>query len=107
MRRHLGQILAEISGTRVGPAERRFPAFQVCGCVGILLALALSLMLVERLGLSQLALFGITAIVILTFLALMLMTRILVGRESIIFYHHEIAAIASIALWLRLIKLPV
>jgi hypothetical protein len=42
------------------------PAFQVCGYTGLLLAFVQSSVLVAYLGLSQLTLFGMTGVVILT-----------------------------------------
>lgn len=82
----------------------RVRSFQLCGYTGFLLSFAQSLVLVRHLGLSQLTLLGITGTVILTFYVLMMVTKILANGEVIIYYHHEIAVIATSALFLRLTK---
>lgn len=87
--------------------RRSFPAFQFCGYTGLLLGFVQSLLLVRHLGLSQLTLLGMTGVVILTFYVLMMATKILTGEETIIYYHHEIAVMAAMALFLRLTHQPV
>jgi hypothetical protein len=76
-------------------------AFQLCGYSGLLLAFVQSTLLVNQLHLSKLTLLGITGTVILTFYVLMMITKILAHGEVIIYYHHEIAVIASTAFFLR------
>jgi hypothetical protein len=83
------------------------PAFQVCGYTGLLLAFVQSSVLVAYLGLSQLTLFGMTGVVILTFLGLTMITKIIVGHELIIYYHHEIAVIVMVTVFLRVTGQPV
>lgn len=90
-----------------GQGKTRSSAFQLCGYTGFLLSFVLSLVLVRHFGLLQLTLLGITGTVILTFYILMMATKILVGSEVIIYYHHEIAVIATSAIYLRLMKQPV
>ena len=82
------------------------PAFQVCGYTGLFLGFVQSAVLVSYLGLSQLTLFGITGVVILTFLGLTMITKVIVGRELIIYYHHEIAVIVMVTVFLRLTGQP-
>ena len=86
---------------------QRLPSFQVCGYAGFMLGFVQSLILVEHLGLSPLTLLGLTGVVILTFWALMMVTKILAGQELIIYYHHEISVAVMTALFLRLIGQPV
>jgi hypothetical protein len=93
--------LAELS-TRL-----RSCMFQLCGYTGFLLGFVQSVLLVKHLGLSQLTLLGITGTVILTFYVLMMVTKILADGEVIIYYHHEIAVIATSALFLWLTRQPV
>lgn len=81
--------------------------FQLCGYTGFLLSFLQSLVLVRHFGLSQLTLLGMTGTVILTFYVLMMITKILANGEVIIYYHHEIAVIATCALFLRLTRQPV
>jgi hypothetical protein len=82
-------------------------AFTICGYSGFFLSFVQSLFLVRYLRLSQLTLLGITGTVILTFYVLMMITKILANGEVIIYYHHEIAVIATCALFLRLTRQPV
>lgn len=87
--------------------KRLVSAFPLFGYTGFLLAFVLSALLVRQLGLSQPTLLGITGTVILTFYALMMVTKILANGEVIIYYHHEIAVLATSALFLRLTGQPV
>jgi len=50
---------------------------------------------------------AIVAASITIFLALTMATKILVGHELIIYYHHEIAVLSGVALFLRLLHQPV
>jgi Prolipoprotein diacylglyceryl transferase len=83
------------------------PAFQVCGYTGLLVAFVQSSVLVAHLGLSELTLWGITGVVILTFLGLTMITKVIAGQELIIYYHHEIAVIATVTAFLRATGQPV
>ena len=82
-------------------------AFLKCGMAGILLAYALTTFLCLRCLLSLLILGGIVALAVFIFLALAMATKILAGRELIIYYHHEIAVLSGVALFLRLLHQPV
>jgi len=88
-------------------SEKRWSSYQVCGYTGLLLGFVQSVMLVRRLGLSQLALLGITGVVSLTFVVLVMVTKILIGEEVIVFYHHEIGTVAMTATLLRVTGQPV
>lgn len=83
------------------------PAFQICGYSGLLLAIVQSSVLIAAMGLSQLTLLGMTGVVILTFLALIMTTKVIVGEELIIYYHHEIAVIVTVTVFLRVTGQPV
>ena len=86
---------------------RAWPTFQVCGYTGLLVAIVQSSALVAAMGLSQLTLLGMTGVIILTFFALVAVTKAIAGNELIIYYHHEIAVVASVTLFLRLIDQPI
>src|ERR1700678_1232507 len=86
---------------------RSINTFEFCGYTGFLFSFVQSFILVRQLGLSQLPPLGITGTVILTFYALMMVTKILANGEVIIYYHHEIAVIATSAVFLRLTQQPV
>ena len=86
---------------------RAWPTFQVCGYTGLLVAIVQSSALIAATGLSQLTLLGMTGVIILTFFALVIVTKMIVGEERIIYYHHEIAVVATVAIFLRVIGQPV
>jgi hypothetical protein len=77
------------------------PSFQVCGYTGFFLAFVQSSLLVAYLGLSELTLWGITGVIILTFFGLTMITKVIAGQELIIYYHHEIAVIVTVFAFLR------
>jgi hypothetical protein len=83
-----------------------FPAYQVCGYTGFIVGLMQSLVLIKLAALSNFVLLGITGVVILTFYGLVAATKIITGEEQIIYYHHEIAVMAMLALFLRLTRQP-
>jgi hypothetical protein len=58
-------------------------------------------------GLSPWVMLAIIPVAILIFLALVMATKIVVGQERIIYYHHEIAVLAGTALFLKLLHRPV
>jgi hypothetical protein len=82
--------------------NRPLPAFQVCGYSGFIAGAVQSFILIKALGLSYLVLLGMTGVLILTFYRLVMATKVITGEEQIIYYHHEIAVMAMIALFLRL-----
>ncbi len=87
--------------------HRRFwPAFQVCGCIGLGLATLLTIILVTHLSLSVWVMIGLTLAAVLTFLALVMATKIITSEENIIYYHHEIAVILVSALMLWFLDKP-
>ncbi|HKV78353.1 MAG TPA: prolipoprotein diacylglyceryl transferase family protein [Candidatus Sulfotelmatobacter sp.] len=94
-------------GTKAMLHNKLLSAFQLCGYTGFFLAFVQSARLVSHLHLSELTLLGITGTVILTFYVLMMITKILANGEVIIYYHHEIAVLATSALFLRLTGRPV
>jgi hypothetical protein len=83
------------------------PAYQVCGCVGLILAALLSMSLASRLGLSSWVIIALLSASALTFFALVIVTKILTGKERITYYHHEIAVIVVVALLLRGLRQPI
>jgi len=87
--------------------HRPWPAFQVCGYLGLALSILLAMSLVSYLGLSLGVTLGITAAAVLSFFALVMAGKILTGEEQIIYYHHQIAVIIVITLLLRSLNKPV
>jgi len=82
-------------------------SFLVCGAVGLTVAVAVGAGLTVRLGLS-LWIFGVAvATAVATFLSLALLTKVLAGEERLVYYHHEVAILASVTTVLWLIGQPV
>jgi prolipoprotein diacylglyceryltransferase len=104
VRDHAADFVHERARTVDLPPDHRF---QFCGYFGVALAMVLVMTLVGYNGLSRWTMAGIIGTAIATFLALVTATKIVVGEERIIYYHHEIAVVAGTSLFLRLIHQPV
>lgn len=87
--------------------RRAWPAFQLCGLMGAALGVLLAVSLALSRGLSLPVMMGIALSAVVTFFALMLATKIIIGQERIIYYHHEIAVIAVAAILLGLLRQPI
>ncbi|MGH9326230.1 MAG: prolipoprotein diacylglyceryl transferase [Terriglobia bacterium] len=92
---------------RIALAGRRWPSFRLYGVTGFLLAVVEAIILTKHLSLPYLVLAGIVGTTILTFLALAIVTKILVGREQLTYYHHEFSVLVIAVLFLWLSKQPV
>ena len=88
-------------------AEQLWPAYQVCGYTGLALALLVTVVLAVKLNLSTWILLGISGGGIITFLSLAMVTKIIIGRESLIYYHHEIAILLATAGFIQFLHQPV
>ena len=64
-------------------------SFHVCGYTGLILAIVQSMILAVYGGLSPWILTGIIGVAILTFLGLVMSTKIITGEEQIIYYYHR------------------
>lgn len=89
------------------PGPRLTSAFGACGGAGVTLASALTGGLAIHQSLSLAVMLAIIPVAVTIFLALVMATKIIVGRERIINYHHEIAVLCGTALFLRLLHRPV
>ena len=87
--------------------HRFWPSFQVCGYAGLVLAILLAMILVTYLGLFPWVMSGVIGIGMLTFLGLAMITKIIIGEEQLIYYHHEIAIMIMAAIFLKMINQPV
>lgn len=97
---------ADITNEARGATRCRWPAFQVCGCIGVTLAIGLAMTFVGHAGLSHWTMFEIILSAIATFFVLVMATKIITGEERIIYYHHEIAVMIVAALFLWTIRRP-
>ena len=97
----MNHTLDQLPRTQLRLLGRPLPAYQVCGYTGFLFAFIQSLILVKDLGLSLWVVVGMSGVTILTFCGLVMATKILTGEEQIIYYHHEIAVMTMIAVFLQ------
>jgi hypothetical protein len=81
-------------------------AFQVCGLTGLAFAILLALALVLHQGLSPWVMLGLVGVAVAAFFALSFVTKIILGYEQLVYYHHEIAVMASCASALWLFRQP-
>lgn len=107
---------APLKSTTVGERDDGSPlaeqhtepsAFRLCGYAGILLASVLANALGIYRGLSPGVMLTITAAAIMIFFALAMATKIAVSEERLVYYHHEIAVVSGVALFLRCLHQPV
>jgi Prolipoprotein diacylglyceryl transferase len=90
---------------RIG--SRRVTAFHACGVVGFLAACALALGLSGNRGLSLPTEVALIATAVAAFFAVVLGTAALTGRETLTYYHHELAVLAAVAAVAALLGGPV
>jgi hypothetical protein len=84
-----------------------WPAFRVCGCIGLALAILMALALIVYRNLAPWVMAVLVVSAVVTFLTLVMATKIITGEERIIYYHHEIAVVIVAALLLKLLGQPV
>ncbi len=98
----LNQMVDRMARTKILFLRRDWPAFQICGYAGVLVAIALVTTLVGKAGLSYWVMDAITVSAVATFLALVFATKMITGEERIIYYHHEMAVmlVAGGVAWL-------
>jgi prolipoprotein diacylglyceryltransferase len=92
---------------RLAVLGRRWSSFQLCGATGLFLATSLVVFLATHAALSLAIAGGLLAMGAVTFLALAMATKIVTGRESLIYYHHEVAILVTSAAVLSALDLPV
>jgi prolipoprotein diacylglyceryltransferase len=86
---------------------RDWSSFQACGAAGLLLGACLAMWLAGEEGLSRAVLCGLLAVAAIVFVTLAMATKVITGRESLVYYHHEVAILACCAVVLRTCGLPV
>lgn len=103
----LKNYLDKLARTEVQIFRKQRSAYQVCGYTGLILGALLGMTLAACRGLSLWTLVGLTGTAMLTFLGLVMITKIITGEEQIIYYHHEIAIMIMAGLFLKLLNQPV
>jgi Prolipoprotein diacylglyceryl transferase len=103
----LSRNLDKLVRVEVLVLHRSWPAFQVCGCTGVGLAVVLAMALVVHEGLSRWVMTAIVLSAVVTFFGVVMLTKVITGEEQIVYYHHEIAVLAVAALLLWLLHQPI
>lgn len=85
----------------------RIPAFHTCGYLGLASGFAVTLLVAAERQLSLLVIASLLLTAVLTFLVLAMATKIAVGGERLVYYHHEIVILGANAALLKLIHSPV
>jgi len=80
--------------------------FRICGSVGFGLALLLATNFVNHTHLLLSVLAVVVGTGIATFFVLAAATKLIIGKERIIYYHHEVAVLAMVWLSLVLLRQP-
>jgi Prolipoprotein diacylglyceryl transferase len=99
--------LDRVANPEINVCQQRHPAFQVCGYAGLVLAVLLAIMLIIYQQLSLWVIMGIIATAVANFLSLAMITKIVLGEERLIYYHHEIAIVVVVTLVLWLLHQPI
>ena len=86
---------------------RRWSSFHICGVTGLFLGTCLAMVLAGQAGLSRAVVAALLAMGVVTFLALTMATKIITGRESLVYYHHEVAILSVSAALLAAFNQPV
>jgi hypothetical protein len=103
---NVNAALDRMARVEVALAGRRQPTFRVCALAGFALAVVVGSALTVASGLS-LAVTGILAVVCAgTFVVHTLARKVVTGEERLVYYHHEIACVATSALALSLLDKP-
>lgn len=102
----LNGSLDQLARAEVHVLCRPLPSFQLCGCIGLALAIVLATALVSHLDLSYWIMSAIIFAAMLTFLALAMATKILTGKEHLVYYHHKTAVLVVVAVLLYLWHQP-
>jgi prolipoprotein diacylglyceryltransferase len=82
-------------------------AFRFCGLVGLVLACVVALGTSARTGISLALEATLIVVAVIVFFVLALLTKALVGAETLIYYHHEIAVLAVTGLVAWALDAPV
>lgn len=91
---------------RVG-RSRRLSAFRLCGVTGFGAACAVALAICADRGLSLPVEAALIVTAVLVFTAVGLTTKAMTGRETLTYYHHEIAVLAAVAAMAHALGAPV
>jgi hypothetical protein len=97
----------QLAQPSISVGRRACSSFHVCGAAGLTCAIATGIALTGSLGLSFLVLAAVAVAAVATFLVLALGTKLLLGEERLIYYHHEVAILAAVTVLLWVLGQPV
>jgi hypothetical protein len=106
-RKALGRALDAVARPHLRVLGRERSSFLVCGFTGLGLAVLLASGLTVYRGLSLWVLGAAVVTACATFLALAMATKIVIGEERLIYYHHEVAILTTVTAMLWLTGQPV
>ncbi len=104
--KRFNNYLDNLVSPEVHMLRRSWSAYQVCGYTGLMLGILLGMVLAACRGLSLWTMVGLSGTAMLTFLGLVMITKIITGEEQIIYYHHEIAIMIMSGLFIKLLAQP-
>jgi prolipoprotein diacylglyceryltransferase len=99
--------LDRLARLEIPAGGRSWPSFQVCGAVGLAMAVVLAMTLVLETGRSWMVMTALITASMATFVGLAMATKVITGEERLIYYHHEIAIILANVAVLRGLHQPV
>lgn len=97
----------DIPRPRVEVLGRSLCAFKLCGFTGLAVAVAIATLVAVRTALRGEVILLLALAAVATFLALAYLTKVFLGKERLVCYHHKVAIVAVAALLLRVLERPV
>jgi len=92
--------------TEIALGHRSWPAFRACGYTGLALAIVLTMGLAIHQGMSPWVMATVILASVLTFFGLARAVLVLTGRESLTYYHQQVAIVTVAVVLLRLLRQP-
>src|SRR6266536_1060455 len=96
--------LSRLPRPEVALAGRPLPAFRLCGWAGLAVAVALAIGLVAARGLSPAVMAAVVVVAVGAFLALALLSKVVTGRETLTYYHHQVVVLGAVALLVQALE---
>lgn len=96
--RALNECLDRLARAGVRARRESLSAFRLCGYSGLTLAALSVSLLILRLGMPWWMIPALTLTGVVTFLAVAAISKIILGKERLVFYHHALSVVAAGAL---------
>jgi len=103
----VNEVLDRLARPTVRIADRTTSVFRLCGYTGFGVAIVVSQAVTATSGLSATVMVILTGTAAMTFLALVMLVKLVTGEETIVYYHHELAVLLTSVLVLLTLDLPV